>query len=327
MTELGVTNSVVKDAVAAYLFLSHTMTEFFEWSQNYGEGIGSLITAAGVVIGGIWAIREYHRAKKHESAKWLHDVFGAFYLDPRFEKLRICLEFDYATKLAPLIERVLIDERVKFSESEKQLLCDLDTTLNYLEFILHLEKNKHLSESDRKAIFKYWYELICKPDYVALRMYLLQCDYEAIWANTAKLSGSEKTRADCVAFYGTLDESGMQEELGLKGKLRHLQSCIIAGEIRDLGEFPGLVAGDGTVKGELYELTDLAVFKTLDEYEEFDPSDFAKSLFVRRAVTLKDPDIDCWAYFYNGDASQAPRIDDLKWREYKQRRDAASQTV
>jgi gamma-glutamylcyclotransferase (GGCT)/AIG2-like uncharacterized protein YtfP len=299
------------------------MNEFLGWVQQYGEGLGSLVTAAGVVLGGLWVIWEYYRAKRHESAKWLHDLFSRFYLEPKFEKLRICLEFEYTTALTPLIEQVLIDENSDFSTDEKQLLCDLDTTLNYLEFILHLEKHKHLKPRDRKAIFAYWYKLICQADYAALRMYLRECGYEAMSSAIVKLSGSEKTRADCVAFYGTLvDEHGTQEELGLKEKLRHLRPCTINGEIRDLGEFPGLVAANGTVRGELYELTDLAAFKTLDKYEEFDPSHVKESLFVRRAVRLKDPDVDCWAYFYNRDASQAPKIADPQWREYKKRRDA-----
>lgn len=304
------------------------MSEFLHFVKQHGEGLGSLVTAAGVVLGGVWVIWEYYRAKRHESAKWLHDLFSRFYLEPKFEKLRICLEFEYATELAPLIERALIDESSDFSADEKQLLCDLDTTLNYLEFILHLEKQKHLKLKDRKAIFAYWYELICKPDYAALRMYLRRFDYETICSAIVKLSGSAKTRAECVAFYGTLvDEHGMQEELGLKGKLRHVQSCIISGEMRDLGEFPGLVEGDGTVKGELYELSDLSAFKTIDKYEEFDPLHLDKSLFIRHAVRLKEPEIDCWAYFYNGDASQASKIVDLQWREYKKRRDAGSQTI
>ena len=236
-----------------------------EWVKGYGEGIGSLVTAAALVVGGFWAIYEYNTAKKYESAKWLHDVFHSFYLDPRFDKLRICLEFDYTNKLAPLIERVLIDENAEVTETDKLLLCDLDTTLNYLEFILHLEKTKHLSESDRKAIFAFWYELICRPDYAALRMYVRQCGYEAISSAIVMLSGTGKSRANCIAFYGTLvGGHGTQEDLGVKEKLRHLGSCIINGELRDLGEFPGLVTGDQMIRGELYEVADLAALMAFD---------------------------------------------------------------
>jgi gamma-glutamylcyclotransferase (GGCT)/AIG2-like uncharacterized protein YtfP len=322
------TQSVVEAAALAATQTALTTSEFFGWVHEYGEGLGSLVTAAGVVGGGLWVVWEYHRTKRHESAKWLHDLFSRFYLEPKFKKIRICLEFDYTTTLAPLIERVLIDERGDFSDEDKQLLCDLDTMLNHLEFILYLQKDGHLSESDRKAIFSYWYNLVCKTEYAALRMYLSHYDYEAISSAIDRLLGSERPRAYCVAFYGTLmDEHGKQEELGLKGKVRHLRSCTIAGEIRDLGEFPGLVAGDGTVKGELYELTDLAVFKILDAYEEFDPLHIDRSLFVRRAVRLKDPSVDCWVYFYNGDASQAPKVPDLQWPEYKRRREAGRQPV
>jgi gamma-glutamylcyclotransferase (GGCT)/AIG2-like uncharacterized protein YtfP len=299
------------------------MDQFFEWSKDYGEGLGSLVTAVTVVAGGVWAIWEYRRAKSRESAKWLHDLFSSFYLEHTFDKLRMGLEFEYSNKLAPLIERVLIDDNAEFSEADKQLLCDLDTTLNYLEFILHLEKSKHLGRSDRQAIFAFWYQLISKPDYAALRMYLCQFGYEGIsWAVAGSYSVNQ-TRPQCVAFYGTLTgEHGTQEDLGLKGKLTVLGLCTINGELRDLGEYPGLVPGGEAVRGELYEVTDTAAFKILDDYEEFEPSHPEKSVFVRRAVRLKDPEIDCWAYFYNGDASLRPKVDAVDWSTYKKGRSA-----
>jgi len=34
-----------------------------EWVKGYGEGIGSLVTAAALVVGGFWAIYEYNTAK------------------------------------------------------------------------------------------------------------------------------------------------------------------------------------------------------------------------------------------------------------------------
>jgi gamma-glutamylcyclotransferase (GGCT)/AIG2-like uncharacterized protein YtfP len=114
---------------------------------------------------------------------------------------------------------------------------------------------------------------------------------------------------------------GAQEQLALEGKLRLLQPCSIEGDLLDLGDYPGLVDGERRVKGELYELTDLTAFKILDDYEEFDPSRPEKSIFVRRAVRLKDPEIDCWAYFYNGDPSAKPKVDAVDWSEYKRRRD------
>lgn len=298
------------------------MNQFLEWIRYYGPGIGNLVTALGVVLGGLWAIWEYRKAKSRESAKWLHDLFSSFYLDHRFDKLRIALEFEYSERLAPVVERVLIDENARFVEAEKQVLCDLDTILNYLEFILHLEKSNHLGTNDRQAIFAYWYELISKPDYAALRMYLCQFGYEAISFAIAGYDGILQTRPLCIAFYGTLTgEHGTLLELGLKEKLTDLGSCIIKGELRDLGEYPGLVPGDGAVRGEIHAVTDLAAFTALDDYEEFDPANIEKSKFIRRAVRLNDPEIDCWVYFYNGDASIRPRIDPPDWSNYKKRRD------
>lgn len=282
--------------------------------QTYKGAIGALKDVIGVVIlvpAAIWTVLIYRKSKRKESAEWLHSLFSSFYLTPEFRNLRMHLEFDYSEKLCPLIERDLIDENAIFSEPEKQLLCDLDTSLNYFEFILHLESEGQLRNEDRQAIFNYWYELLAEPTQPSLRIYLRRFGYE-------KISDLLQARCECVAFYGSLmKDQGPQEKLLITGKLKLVGSCSIPGTLYDLGEYPGLVKGDGVVPGELYEVADKSVFIKLDDYEEFNHTHPDQSLFVRRGVRLSEPKVDCWVYFFCGDVSSAKRIEGMSWADYK----------
>ena len=71
------------------------------------------------------------------------------------------------------------------------------------------------------------------------------------------------------------------------------------------------------MEGELYEAKNLEkVLPILDEYEEYDHSHPAKSLFVRkvRPVVFEDGrKIPAIVYFYNGTASTGNLIIKGKW--------------
>jgi gamma-glutamylcyclotransferase (GGCT)/AIG2-like uncharacterized protein YtfP len=93
----------------------------------------------------------------------------------------------------------------------------------------------------------------------------------------------------------------------------------IAGRLVALGRYPGLLDGDGKVRGELYRLDDAAAsLEALDDLEDFDPADPDKSEYLRvvREVHAEDGKIiSAWVYIYNGDASTAPVITSGDWRE------------
>ncbi|MBO6784775.1 MAG: gamma-glutamylcyclotransferase [Alphaproteobacteria bacterium] len=104
-----------------------------------------------------------------------------------------------------------------------------------------------------------------------------------------------------VAFYGTLrrGERGFAE-LQLHERVRFLGSCRIAGVLCDLGAYPGLVEGNGSVVAELYDLHDTDLLGELDYYELYDPARPDTSEFIRRRVRLLEPGREAWVYFYNG---------------------------
>ncbi len=92
----------------------------------------------------------------------------------------------------------------------------------------------------------------------------------------------------------------------------------IAGTLVSLGRYPGLLAGDGKVHGEVYRLVDGAAdLEALDDLEDFDPGDPGKSLYQRVVSDVHMRDgaiIRAWTYMYNQDAKSAPRVKSGDWR-------------
>lgn len=107
--------------------------------------------------------------------------------------------------------------------------------------------------------------------------------------------------------YGSLMRG--QAEHRLLGAARALGGCRTAEgfALLDLGEYPALVEGEGSVAGELYEIDD-ATLARLDEYEDH------PTLFERVVIALDDGST---AVTYRGVACvrpDAPRVPDGRWR-------------
>lgn len=118
---------------------------------------------------------------------------------------------------------------------------------------------------------------------------------------------------DLLALYGTLmKEYPQHEELGLHDSLSYEGECVLEGVLLDLGEYPGLVPGDGRVDAELYRVQDTGVFERLDDYEGYEPGD-TDSLYIRRRMPLRDRGEPAWVYVYNGDR-ETPRVPGGDWR-------------
>jgi len=112
---------------------------------------------------------------------------------------------------------------------------------------------------------------------------------------------------------------GAQELAGTTDLLRLVGACRIPGELYDLGEYPGLTPGEGTVTGELYEVIDPQGLRLLDEYEAYYEHDAVRSLFVRRQVRLIEPELECWVYLYNQPVDGKSRIPAGNWTEHLRR--------
>lgn len=116
---------------------------------------------------------------------------------------------------------------------------------------------------------------------------------------------------------------------GIQGQLQPYSDrrCRLSGLLYDCGEYPGLVEANADpeaveVIGELYEVADATTLARLDYYEGFDPLT-QQGEFVRRRVRLRQPQIDCWVYFYTGMTVGKPRVPNGDWSCYVKQRDAA----
>ena len=90
----------------------------------------------------------------------------------------------------------------------------------------------------------------------------------------------------------------------LLGRATPLGEAFVAGQLLRLGSYPGLVAGAGRVRGELYRLHDAKLLPVLDEEEGvYD--------FERRRTTVvpgRGRSRRAWVYWYRGPRVRAALI-------------------
>ena len=100
--------------------------------------------------------------------------------------------------------------------------------------------------------------------------------------------------------YGTLlNGMGLWNDLVGSPFLGH---GIVAGVLYDLGGFPGLQEGTGSVYGELYEISP-EILNHLDEIEGYSPENPYSSLYLRKEISVQkfneDFSVRAYSYFYN----------------------------
>ncbi len=134
------------------------LASFLGMSPKGWSALGQMLLGGGAVIGGAWAIFNYRRSRRDATALWLQGVFKDFYLSNTFSEVRQLLEYHYPERVEPLLERRLADPHSPVSGTEIEILQSIDTLLNYFEYILYLENERHLSRSDRQPVFEYWFE-------------------------------------------------------------------------------------------------------------------------------------------------------------------------
>lgn len=84
-------------------------------------------------------------------------------------------------------------------------------------------------------------------------------------------------------IYGTL-MPGLRLEAQMRGA-RFVGAAQVPGRLVDVGRYPGFLAGDGLVTGEVYEV-DAAHLARLDAVEDMVPGNRAASQYWREEVTV-----------------------------------------
>ncbi|MCS7013973.1 MAG: gamma-glutamylcyclotransferase [Chloroherpetonaceae bacterium] len=126
--------------------------------------------------------------------------------------------------------------------------------------------------------------------------------------------------------YGTL-RRGLERHWLLQNS-SYLGDGTIRARLYDLGDYPGIKKGNGTVYGELYEV-DAPTLARLDEEEDYMPSCESQSLYLRRWVTVRDRNGKrqrAFAYFYNGTVCESRRIVHGDYCRYRHEKMLSSQS-
>lgn len=121
-----------------------------------------------------------------------------------------------------------------------------------------------------------------------------------------------------VFVYGTLRPALATAEPGmLIASLQQDGPATVSGQLFDLGEYPGLVDGPGSVQGDLLLVETTAQLTSLDAYEECDGP---CPLYRREMTTACRPDgqrVTVWVYRYCRSLENAvpiPSGDYLRYR-------------
>jgi gamma-glutamylcyclotransferase (GGCT)/AIG2-like uncharacterized protein YtfP len=128
--------------------------------------------------------------------------------------------------------------------------------------------------------------------------------------------------------YGTLLR-GLSRSQMLRGS-RFLGPALLPGRLFDLGGYPGLLAGQGLVVGEIH-LVDAPTLQHIDRIEDFDARDPEGSLYRREAVSARHfsgRDETVETYFFNREADAKVLIPHGDYRRFLiERRPGAQPTV
>lgn len=109
-----------------------------------------------------------------------------------------------------------------------------------------------------------------------------------------------------LAVYGTLRPGGRAyAAFRLAGRTRHVGPCRIAGRIVDLGGYPGLVAGEDAVAGDLLAFDDPALLDELDAYEG--------DGYARTTVRLIEPAGEALVWLWQGSIDGAAPVPGNDW--------------
>lgn len=120
----------------------------------------------------------------------------------------------------------------------------------------------------------------------------------------------------CYLFvYGTLmQSSGHPMHRRLSDGSEFISAGWVTGQLYQIHDYPGVIESDAVndrVYGEVYRLTDLAVIRLLDDFEQCSQAFAEPHEYIRKTVivTLSSGEkLKAWAYIYNHPVDPARRI-------------------
>jgi hypothetical protein len=278
---------------------------FSVWHALQWYAFGQVVLAGAAVFTGVSAGIAYRRAKRSEAARWLHEFFLTFHTRADILSARDVLNYDYQESLGPVLELRVTDRHVALSQSERELLRQVDLVLNYFEEILYLVDERHLRPQDRDLFFSYWLGLVRIPERAGLRRYIARCGYErlASWCDAGRLTE-----------YVVLPELGSGSIDPSSIGIRYLDDCRLRAEDSVLVHPLAFSPGPEDCSGRIYQVEKATAFLELDRLIGYDAGMRADCEIVRRCVRVKEPGWDCWVYVPAGaDVDSLGEGPELHW--------------
>ena len=102
---------------------------------------------------------------------------------------------------------------------------------------------------------------------------------------------------------------GFSRNYLLVGSASFVGVANVNGRLLSLGSYPGIVEGQGRVRGELYRIDDSQVLPTVDREEGYN--------FERRLTDVTRADgrrVRAWIYWYRGPRTRGTPIPQGDWR-------------
>lgn len=118
----------------------------------------------------------------------------------------------------------------------------------------------------------------------------------------------EAEKPDLVFVYGTLRPALAAATRHLVDDLEQVGSATVRGLLFDLGNYPGMIEGDGIVHGDLLRLGSPNRLLLLDEYEECGSP---RPLFRRQRILARQATgeiVAAWTYLYARSITGAVQI-------------------
>jgi gamma-glutamylcyclotransferase (GGCT)/AIG2-like uncharacterized protein YtfP len=118
--------------------------------------------------------------------------------------------------------------------------------------------------------------------------------------------------------YGTLCRGLSRNDALARSK--YLGPALTQGVLTDLGQYPALVPGEGSVLGEVYEIAAEDILASLDKIEGYKEDIINESLYRREKQAVRlfatGESVDAYVYIYNQSISQMMPIPGGDYRRY-----------
>jgi gamma-glutamylcyclotransferase (GGCT)/AIG2-like uncharacterized protein YtfP len=101
-----------------------------------------------------------------------------------------------------------------------------------------------------------------------------------------------------LAVYGSLRRRSLaKQSFFVLGGLQFYGYGILRGLLLIQNGYPGVLEQPGQVRVEIFRLQGEGILEELDRYEGYRPALGSRSLFYRKEVDLRQPEIRAWVYF------------------------------